>query len=1004
MSDRKRPSEKKTHAGNGDGKKSGRASRLHGPKLFSSRAQKNFRVVGIGASAGGFEAVTQLLRNLPPDTGMAFVFAQHLDPTHESALTALLTGDTQMDVIEARDNMRLEPNHFYVMPPNRTMLVSKRRLKLSRRIASDEHKPINPFLQSLAKEMGEKAVGIILSGNGSDGTEGLKAIRAAGGITFAQDERTAKYPGMPGSAITAGCVNYILTPEEIAAELHRIGKAEFGPAALEEQFASPQKAFDQILLQLRQRTGVDFTYYKKATLQRRIHRRVLMHKLKSLKEYHAYLRQHPDEVQELFNDVLIRVTGFFRDPGIFQTLRKKIFPRLLRGKPLDEQLRVWIPGCATGEEVYSMAMLLAELMEENKNFHSVQIFGTDINEAALGKARAGIYPADIKNAVSAERLRRFFVKSDGGYRVTKTIREMCIFARQNLVNDPPFSNLDLISCRNVLIYLGPELQRKLLPTFHYALRPNGMLMLGASETIGLFAEWFSLVDKKTKIYARRASLARMPMSFGHGMSVGVQSKVDSSPRERARMAPSLAEVQKHADRIILANYTLPGVVVNRDFDVLQFRGRTGPFVEHSHGDASLNIMKMAREGLMPELRTALLEAMKRHARVRREGLRVRQNGHFTECNFEIIPFAAPPSTENFYLVLFEPAGAADPRDESGGVSAKKNSKSNQRSGLTELARLRRELASTRHSLQAIIEEQETTNEELRSANEEIISSNEELQSTNEELETAKEELQSTNEELTTLNDELESRNSELEHVNSDFQNVLASVNLPVLILGSDLKIRRFTGFAEKMFKLIPGDVGRPVTDMNLPLAAPVLHKLVIEVLDSLTSKEIDTQDREGHWWSVRIRPYKTTDHKIDGAVITLVDIHAIKTGMERAMREQEFAEAVVNTVREPLLVLDKQLAVISSNQSFFRTFKARPQDTIGRHIDELGNGQWNIPKLKDMLGKILADNSTFEDYQIEHHFPRIGKKKMLLNARQLKCDNTAAPWILLAIEDVTEQK
>jgi two-component system CheB/CheR fusion protein len=975
---------------------------LHPQKLFAapSAEKKIFHIVGIGASAGGLEAATQLLKSLSPDTGMAFVLVQHLDPTHESALTALLAGATRMVVTEARDGMRLEPNRLYIMPPNKRIAMAKRRrLHLSRRPIGDEHRPIDAFFESLAKHEGQHAIGIVLSGNGSDGTNGLKAIRDAGGITFAQDEKTAKYPGMPGSAITAGCVNYILSPEQIAAELKRVGKTEFVPEVKEPATAALQKGYDQILLLLRQRTGVDFTYYKKATLQRRMHRRMLMHKLNSLKDYSHYVRENPAEVQELFNDVLIRVTGFFRDPGIFQILRKKVFPRLLQGKPSEEPLRIWIPGCATGEEVYSVAMLLTELMEEKKNFHPVQIFGTDINEAALNRARTGLYPEDIKTVVSAERLRRFFVKSDGGYRVSKMIREMCIFARQNLVNDPPFSNLDLISCRNVLIYLGPELQRKLLPMFHYTLRLNGLLMLGASETIGSYAELFSLVDKKAKIYVKRASLARLPLNFSHALAEPAPGGNELAAAIRGKITPTLTEVQKQADRIILASYTLPGVVVNQDFEVLQFRGRTGPFLEHSHGEATLNIMKMAREGLMPELRTALLESVKRSIRVRRENLRVRQNGHYAECSFEVIPFAAPPATEKFYLVLFEHANG--PRAEDGEKGASRRKLSQARTERAELAQLREELASTRESLQTIIEEQEATNEELRSANEEIISSNEELQSTNEELETAKEELQSTNEELTTLNDELESRNTELEHVNNDLQNVLASVNIPVLILGSDLKIRRFTGFAEKMFKLIPSDVGRPITDMNLPLHIPRLDRLVLEVLDTLIAREIEVQDRDNHWWSVRIRPYKTTDQKIDGAVITLVDIDAVKIGMKSAMRHGEIAETIVDTVREPLLVLDKKLVITSANHSFYRAFKVRPQETLQRSVSKLGNGQWAVPELKTMLEKILREKGAFENFEIEHKFPRIGNRKMVLNGRYLEFEHETGPSVLLAFEDVT---
>jgi two-component system CheB/CheR fusion protein len=836
---------------------------------------KKFPIVGIGASAGGLEAVMQLLKALPPDTGMAFVLVQHLDPNHESALSSLLSRNTQMVAVEARNNVPLEPNCLYVIPPNKNMVLESRRLKLSPRGGEGEYMSIDFFLKSLAEQEGSNSVGIILSGSGMDGTQGLLAIKAAGGITFAQEEKSAKYPAMPGNAITAGCVDFVLTPEKMVRELKRIGgqlSAVSSDGKLEEGHPVEEKSFENILLVLRQRTGVDFTYYKHATLRRRIQRRMILHKLESLKDYCNFLRGHSTEIKELFNDILIHVTGFFRDPEVFQTLRKKLFPRLLKSKSAEDAIRIWIPGCSTGEEVYSVAISLMELMSEKKARHPVQIFATDINESSLEKARAGLYSESVKKEISPDRLLRFFVRVDGGYRVNKTIREMCIFARQNLINDPPFSNLDLISCRNVLIYLGPTLQRKVMPVFHYALRATGLLMLGASETIGAFSELFALVDSKAKIYAKKAAQSRPPVSFGH--EVPLTSKDEEELPPPMRVTPSTSEVQKQADRIVLTSYSLAGVIINADFEVLQFRGRTGTYLEHAHGEATLNLFKMAREGLMPELRTAVAKTIKQNNRVRQEGLRVRQNGHFVECNIEVIPFTVPPGQENFYLVLFEP-GALLP---AGNVKGKtKKYFAPKQSESAELAHLREELSATRESLQTIIEEQEATNEELRSANEEIMSSNEELQSTNEELETAKEELQSTNEELTTLNDELENRNTELEQVNNDLHNLLASVNIPIVILGADLRIRRFTAMAEKLFKLIPGDIGRPITDIAMPMEIPNFDKQVLDVFDSLTPKDIEVQDKSGHWWSVRIRPYKTTDHKIDGAVIAMLDIDSIKT-------------------------------------------------------------------------------------------------------------------------------
>jgi len=938
----------------------------------------------------------QLLGQLPSDTGMAFVLVQHLDPRHESALSSLLARVTDMPVMEARNNVPLEENHIYIIPPNKSMGISARHLKLFPRRGEgrDEYMPIDLFFRSLAEEEGSNSVGIILSGNGADGTKGLLAIKAAGGITFAQDEKTAKYPGMPGNAITAGCVDFVFPPEKMAREFKRISSRLTGSTA-EEKAGEPteEKSFENILLLVRQKTGVDFTYYKHATLRRRIHRRMVLHKFESLKEYGNYLRGHGAEVKELFNDILIHVTGFFRDAAVFQTLRKKLFPRLLKGKAPEESLRIWIPGCSTGEEVYSVAMTLMELMTEKKAVHPAQIFATDIHDSALERARSGLYPESIKSEISTERLRRFFVKVEGGYRVSKTIREMCIFARQNLVSDPPFSNLDLISCRNVLIYLGPTLQRKVMPVFHYALRSTGLLMLGASETIGAFSELFTLIDKKAKIYAKKGGQMRPTVSFGHELPAQPKRGEQEMPTP-IPIAPTITDVQKQADRIVLTSYSLPGVVINSNLEVLQFRGRTGMFLEHAHGEATLNLLKMAREGLMPDLRTAVAKTIKQNVRVRQEGLRVRQNGHFLECNVEIIPFTVPPGQEKFYLVLFEPTV---PLPEETGKGRAKTMVVQKSTETAELAHLREELSATRESLQTIIEEQEATNEELRSANEEIMSSNEELQSTNEELETAKEELQSTNEELTTLNDELENRNGELEQVNNDLHNLLASVNIPIVILGGDLKIRRFTAMAEKMFKLIPGDIGRPITDIAMTVDIPAMDKQIVEVFETLMPKDIEVQDKEGHWWSVRIRPYKTTDHKIDGAVIALLDIDAIKTRSLYAGDAFKFAAAMADVSNSPLLLLNKDLEIKAINDAFCKFFRVRPEQAIGFRIFELLNQKWNVSGLHVFLDQVLKEKDGYSGYEIEHEFTEAGKKKLLFNGRRFILDDKSGEVILLGI-------
>ena len=908
-----------------------------------------------------------------------------------------------MPVVEAKHNQRLEPNCVHVMPPNKILALEKKQLKLYPRTdGKQDRMPVDYFLQSLADEEGTRAVGIVLSGTGSDGTHGLLAIKAGGGITFAQDDKTAKYTPMPASAIAAGCVDFVLPPAQIAQELAHTAvflRAAPGDDIEEEPHPpSEDKIFEEILRVVRQRTSVDFTFYKYATIRRRLHRRMTLQKLDSMKEYLAFLRSHAPETKELFNDILIHVTNFFRDPAVFKILRKRVFPRLLRGKAREQAVRIWVPGCSTGEEVYSLAISLMEVMHEKNLYHPVQIFGTDINDTTLERARAGIYSENIQTEVSADRLRRFFTRTDGGFRVNKTIREMCIFARQNLAMDPPFSNLDLVSCRNVLIYLAPTLQRRVMPVFHYALRPEGLLMLGASETVGNFADLFALTDKQARIYCKKA-VQTPSVSFSPAIP-GIKIPGDRAELPQPPLLPDVTEVQRQADRIVLTGFSPAGVIVNRHLNVLQFRGRTGLFLEHPHGEASFDLLKMAREGLVPDLRSAIAKAMKEEARVRRDHVRVRQDGSWLNCSIEVVPFNVPPAPDKFCLVLFDlkpDAGNGAPR----GKKLPAGKTSLRQSETRELNHLREDLAATRDSLQSIIEEQEATNEELRSANEEIMSSNEELQSTNEELETAKEELQSTNEELTTLNDELESRNLELEQVNNDLHNLLSSVNIPVIILTSDLRIRRFTAMAEKMFKLIPGDIGRPVTDINTPLDIPDLEKQVHEVLESLAPKDLELRDKNGRWWAVRIRAYKTMEHKIDGAVIALMDIDALKLAMRKIAQSRDFSEAIVNTVREPLLVLDDKLAVKSANPKFYRTFKVKPEDTVGRHIYQLGNGQWDIPKLRTLFDDILKTNTSFNDFEVEHHFPSIGRKKMLLNARRLNLHDADGEMILLAIEEVS---
>ncbi len=956
-------------------------------KASGGRRQKPFFVVGVGASAGGFEAFAQLLERVPADTGMAFVFVQHLDPTHKSSLTALLSRSTHLEVTEIRQHTRLAPNHVYVIPPNAALAVSRGVLQLSPRKKVDHYLPIDHFFRSLAQDQGNLAVGVILSGNGHDGAAGLKEIKAAGGITFSQELKSCKFSGMPESALATGCVDCVLAPVEIARELERVAHHEaFGHPEPQEAPPGAEGDLARILTLLRLQAGVDFSCYKPTTLMRRISRRMVLQKIGSLAEYLKILHRNRSEVEQLFQDILIHVTGFFRDPTAFLALKKRIFPRIIKDKPAGGPIRIWVPGCATGEEVYSLAICVHEFLGKNRNNKGIQIFGTDISENMVAKARAGIYPRSIESEVSPERLRRYFQKSDGGYQISKFIRDACIFAKQNVVEDPPFSKLDLISCRNLLIYLGAPLQKRVFPTFHYSLRPGGYLMLGSSETIGTFSNLFTLLDKKNKIYLRNDAYSRPEIDY----SLTPQTVAPEIRTAKAVREVSHFDLQKKAEEILIGQYSPPGLIVNARMDVLHFLGRTGPFLEPASGSASLHLLKMVRSELMVDLRTAITQAAKTRQPVRKESVRMRFNGHFRDVTVEVVPFKNS-MPEYFFLILFRDVYVGTV-EEVKAVGGKALGNARQAQAERETQRLRAELGQTKESLQTIIEEQEATNEELKSANEEIQSSNEELQSTNEELETAKEELQSTNEELTTLNEELQNRNSDLGEVNNDLNNLIGSFNMPIVMLSNDLTIRRFTPLAQKIFNLIPGDVGRRLSDINPNIALPDLRGIVSEVIESLNVKEIEVRDPEGHWYSLRVRPYRTAENKIEGAVIVLVDIGEVRQGLEEVME----------MVREPMLLLSADFRVSQANDAFYEKFRVNREETNGNLIYRLGNGQWNIPALRSLLEQVLPANHHVERFKVDHDFPNIGRRTFSLNARRLYQQSKGTHYILVLLSDVTE--
>jgi two-component system CheB/CheR fusion protein len=895
-----------------------------------------FPTVGIGASAGGLDAFTEILRALPPDTGMAFVVIQHLDPTHASMLPEILGRATSMPVTEVADQMVVKPNHVYVIPPGVTMAITRGTLQLTpRREVKGQHRPIDHFLRALAEDQGHRAIGVILSGSATDGTLGLEAIKAEGGITFAQDE-SAQHTSMPNSAIAAGCVDFVLPPAEIAQEIARISRHPYVTRGAEEILSSPgsEPSLSRVLDQLRVATGVDFSSYKRNTLLRRITRRAVLHKMDGLRDYARFLQGDPAETEALYQDVLISVTSFFRNSDAFEILKSKVFPRLVKDRSRHDPVRVWSIGCSTGEEAYSIAIAWAEFSEAARLQIPLQVFATDLNGASIEKARAGIYRRSIVQDVSPERLRRFFFESDGTYRISKAIRDTTVFARHNVLTEPPFSRIDLISCRNLLIYLELSLQQKAMGMMHYALKPGGVLWLGSSETIGSYRDLFDVEDGKYKMYVKKPGPPRLvPRALSTDMPA--PRRAEPSAREVGVAGP---DVHREADRILLAKYTPPSVLVNADMEILQFRGDTGPYLTPAPGKASLNLLKMLRDGLLVGIRAALHRAKREETPIREDGLQVRSNGGFRQVNVHVVPIrGTTPASPLHFVVLFEDVPGVDAarspkqKGKARRVGAADRKTRESESIERETARLTQELAATREYLQSVIEQQEAANEELQSSNEEVQSANEELQSINEELETSKEEVQSSNEELATVNEELQNRNIELGQSNNDFMNLLASVQLPIVMLGSDLRIRRFTPMAEKLLNLIATDVGRPISDIKLGIGVPDLEPMLVEVIEAVTIKEVEVRDKQGRWHILRMRPYRTQGSRIDGAVLVLIDIDAIKRDQVTLRRQN----ALLDQVNEAIFMWQLEGGIVYWNRGAQETYGFTQEQALGRKPYEL---------------------------------------------------------------------
>ncbi|MEI6210824.1 MAG: chemotaxis protein CheB [bacterium] len=938
----------------------------------SKTAGASFPIVGIGASAGGLAAFEAFFSGLSAitDTGMAFVVVQHLAPDHKSILTDLIRRYTSMQVFEVEDGMVVRANCTYIIPPGRDMAFLNGTLHLLQPAEPrGQRLPIDFFFRSLAQDQHDRAIGIVLSGTGSDGTQGIRAIKAEGGMVMAQNPASTEFDGMPHSALATGLVDYELPPAEMGAQLltyvaHAFGKL---PKAIVLPATQIESAIKKIYILLRAQTGHDFSQYKPSTILRRISRRMAVQQIDHVDTYTRFLQQTPAEIEALFRDLLIGVTNFFRDPDAFQVLKDEVIPKLFAHKEQDEVIRVWIAGCSTGEEAYSIAILLVECMEALKKSHAVQVFATDIDPRAIATARLGIYPASIAADLSPERLARFFTPEPGGgtYRIHKGLRDLLVFSEQDVIKDPPFSRLDLICCRNLLIYLGTELQQKLIPLFHYALKPDGWLFLGTSEGVGEFAELFTVLDRKAKIYNRTGDRpGRQYLSLGRFLPPMSATDIALPPpgdRPAARKNKSLRETTEQA---LLSQIIAAGALVNAQGDILYLHGRTGMFLEPAPGEAGINnILKMAREGLRHELSVTLHKAAGTKDSVACPGLRVKTNGHYTTVNLTIRPVTAGPvatPASPLYLVILEEVAeegsrAGDPLPVAGGQPAGGDLAPGTLPPAAEasLAALKAELRAKEEYLQSTNEELESSAEELKSSNEEMQSVNEELQSTNEELETAKEELQSINEELATVNTELQVKVVDLSRANNDMNNLLAGTGVGTVFVDHALRILRFTPAASAIINLIPTDVGRPVshTVSNLVGYASLVAD-VQDVLQTLIPKAIEVQITTGQWYMMRILPYRTLDNVIEGAVITFVEIPEMLR-----MREKLAFQNTEKEKRAAELVLANRELVVQNAEKEKMVAEARRRAEDLLRLAVVVRDAHDAITVQDLEGRILAWNA-----------------------------------------------
>ena len=960
--------------------------------------QLPFPIAAFGASAGGLQALKEILQSLGSDTGMAFVIITHLAADQRSYLTEITSHFTKMPVQAIEQGLRPQPNHLYILLPNQIARLSGGEFTIEPRMI-DGKSPmvIDTFFRSLGMDQKNHAIGIVLSGADSDGASGLKAIKGEGGIALVQAPETAQHSSMPRMSIAADHVDMVVPPRELALELNRLGKQFKRPEVrLLEQAETPitdEQSFARILQIIRTSSGLDLRQYKPDTIRRRIARRMVLLRIDSLGEYLRFLQLRSDELKTLQEDVLINVTRFFRDPAFWHALSTEVLPAFFNNRPTEKPIRIWCAGCSTGEEVYSLAITILEYLIANGLETTVQIFGTDVSERSIEWARNAVYPDSLFSELNHDQLRRFFVKTDRGYQVSKRVRDCCIFARQNLASDPPFSHIDFLTCRNVLIYFNEALQRQVISTFHYALNQDGYMLLGLSETLRDYESGFVSVDRKQKIYQRKEggsdTVGRLPLLHTL-MPLGVRS-IDAPTSDDTW--PDI-ELQRAADRIVLSRFGPPGLIVDDKLNVLQARGQTAPYVALSSGAVSWNLNRIVQSSIRKEVIESVERSVRENIPVSRDGM-LNDEGREQPIQVDVLPISASGSRTRCFMVLFSQI------DDQHSVHTVEQPR------LPELQpeerdrinlQLREDLSSTRFHLQSMIEERDARNQELVSANEEIQSANEELQSTNEELETTKEELQSANEELQTVNDELQQRNSVLTQTGNDLTNLLTSVNIPLLMLTDNFTIRQFTPPMEKLLNVRSTDIGRPIGEIRLQLSVEDIQPILRDVLETLGTRELEVQDKDGRWHLMRARPYRTSDNKIEGIVLVLVDIDQLRSSQGSLREARDFASSVVEGVPIPVVVLKKDCTVRTANTAFRSLTRMSEQAVVNQSFPDLIDRLWGVDGIRQKLDSLLvAEAGTTIEF--EHESTTLDQKVLCFTAQAQANDGDRV--ILLTIEDIT---